>query len=164
MLKEQAGNRQLRGKIQRRSQKIADRDVELPTGELVPNQRANLGMRELRNRVRRESRQAIKVVEHTAKSFGFGSGSVDDLGLRKLLGKRGFVIGIAPSSVIGNQRDFVIFSEPPQNIVRANLAASIDREELASLDPEHPHSIFPRPENSNGPNLTGSFEQRSTIF
>jgi hypothetical protein len=114
-------------------------------------------MRELRNRVRREPRQPVKVIEHAAKSFGFGSGSVNDLGMWKLSRKRGFVIRIALAAVIRKQRDLVIFSEPPQDVVRTNFAASIDREEFASLDPQHSHSIFPRPENSNGTDSMVSF-------
>jgi hypothetical protein len=159
VLKEQAGNRQLQRENSTTEPGNRRSRRRTAAGELAPNQRLrNLRMRELRNRVRREPRQPVKVVEHAAKSFGLGSGSVDDLRMRKLLRKRGFVIGIAPAAVIRKQRDFVIFPEPPQDVVRANLAASIDREELASLDPQHSHSIFPRPKNSNGPNLTGSFE------
>src|SRR5271156_6396915 len=102
-------------------------------------------MRKLRNRVRREPRQPVKVIEHAAKSFGLGSCGVDDLRMRKLFPQRGFVFGVAPAAIIRKQRDFMIVTQPPQDVVRANHAASIDREELASLDPQHSHSIFLAP-------------------
>src|SRR5208282_3175818 len=52
--------------------------------------------------------------------------------------------------MVGNQRDFVLVREPPQDVERANFAAGIDWKELSSLDPEHSQSSFPRQMDSDG--------------
>jgi hypothetical protein len=69
---------------------------------------------------------------------------MDNMRLGKLLGKSRFVVKIALAAVVRNQRELMVFREPPQDVEGANFAASIDREELACLDPQHSHSIFPR--------------------
>src|SRR4029077_5786999 len=118
-------------------QEVANRYVELPSRKPVHNRLANCRMRELGNRIGRESRQPVQVAQYPSEPIGIGSGSVDDMRLRKLLGKSRLLVRIAPAAVVRNQRELMAFGESSQDVEGANFATSVDREEPACLDPRH---------------------------
>ena len=133
VLKKHAGYRQLLRKVQGGGQEVANRYVELPSGKPAHNRLANCRMRELGDRIGRESRQPVQVGQYPSEPVGIGSCSVDDMRLRKLLGKSRLVVRIAPAAVVRNQREPMAFGEAPQDVEGANFAASIDRESLPAL-------------------------------
>src|SRR5262245_5862695 len=49
---------------------------------------------------------------------------------------------ITSSTVVGQKGDFVTSGESLQNVVRANLAAGINRNQLARFDPQDFHRFF----------------------
>src|SRR5262249_54532776 len=52
---------------------------------------------------------------------------------------------ITSSAVVGQKGDFVTSGESPQNVVRANLAAGINRNQLTRFDPQDFHRLFTMP-------------------
>src|SRR5262245_49559266 len=53
------------------------------------------------------------------------------------------LVGLITSpTVVGQKGDFVTSGESPQNVVRANLAAGINRNKLARFDPQDFHRFF----------------------
>src|SRR5262249_56665292 len=48
-----------------------------------------------------------------------------------------------PPAVVGQKGDFVTSGEFPQNVVRADLAAGVHRNQLARFDPQDFHCLFP---------------------
>ena len=149
VLKKKAGYRQFLGKVQRRGQEIADCNVESPARKLARNQLANRRMRELGDRIWRESRQPVNIVHDPKKALGICRSGVHDLRLGKLLVKGRLVIGIASTAAVRQQGHTIIFRESPQNVVRADLTARIDGEEFPCLDPQHSQSRFLRLMDSN---------------
>src|SRR5262249_4238756 len=55
----------------------------------------------------------------------------------------GWVPPPPPPAVVGQKGDFVTSGEFPQNVVRADLAAGVHRNQLARFDPQDFHCLFP---------------------
>src|ERR1700722_17853917 len=143
VLKQHAGYGQFFGKIQSGVKEIADCYIETSTGKLASDQIADRRMRVLGNGVWRQSRHPPRIIQNAAKPLGIWHCGIDDMRTRKLPRKRRFVIQVARSAIIRNQGEFVAFGQPPQDVKRANFAASIDRKKFTGLDPQHSHWRFP---------------------
>jgi hypothetical protein len=139
MLKQDTGDGQLLRKIQGGGEKVANRYLDFPTGEMLGDSLPDFRMRILRHGVRGGSRQAIEIVQHALESVGIHGADAEDFGSGELLRKGGFIDGIVLAWIVGEERNLMLVREASQDIVGADFAAGIDREELACLNPQQSH-------------------------
>src|SRR5580698_3518326 len=102
-------------------------------------------MGELRDGIGCTWRQPAWVVHSSLYRGGIGRGRVNRLRPGNLFRQRRFILRIAPASVIGEQRDFVIFILPEEakNVIGADFASRIDGKKFTGLNPEHSHRKLP---------------------
>jgi hypothetical protein len=139
VLKEHARNGQLLWKIQGCREEIANRHIYFSAGKVLGDGFADFRMRILRYGVGSGSRQPIEIVQHPLEAFGIHGARAEHLGSRKFLRKGSFIGGIALAWVVRQKRNLMLVREASQDIVGADFAAGIDREELACLNPQQSH-------------------------
>jgi hypothetical protein len=139
MLKEHAGDGQLLRKIQGGGEKVANRHIDFSAGEVFGDGLPDFRMRILRDGVGSRSRQPIEIIQHALEAVGIHGAGAEDFGFGELLREGGFIDGIVVAWIVGEQRNLMLGREAAQDIVGADFAAGIDREELACLNPQQSH-------------------------
>ena len=100
------------------------------------------GVGELTYGKRRGLEKAAKIIQGLRQRTSVHSRGVDDMSSREFPLNVVFVPRILRSAIVRKQRDFMIAGEVPQNVIRADLASGIDRQQFARFDPENAHVVY----------------------
>src|SRR5262249_30123690 len=123
-------------------EEIANRDVEAAFIQPPGEQTLGLARQELGDSEGRAERQPAQIEEVPLQGRRIARRRVNHLGPRQMFTDLALVGLITSPTVVGQKGDFVTSGESPQNVVRANLAAGINRNQLARFDPKDFHRLF----------------------
>src|SRR5262249_13633150 len=128
--------------IESGSEEIANRDLEAAFIQPPGEQTLRFARQELGDSKGRPQWQPAKRGGCGSKCCGAAGGRINPLGPGHMLKDLALIALIPPPAVVGQKGDFVTSGESPQNVVRANLAAGINWNQLARFDPQDFHRLF----------------------
>src|SRR5580704_19142364 len=114
-------------------------------------------MSEFGDSERGKLKNTVQIVQRLRQDTAVESRSMNCVRSREFRFDLSFIACVPPSTVVGKQRYFMIMGEMPDNVVGADLAPRVHRQQFPCFDPKKSHIVTSKCLRGCPPRFDGIF-------